>query len=123
MNHYVAKCQEGYYGWSRHVYVNRRLERMPYAQAGVLIRPDGIQLVSYETIAAEIIDGWLHVYGLFSASTRKHIGAFLHEYAPSLSYYDAKRCYESGEELNIDTGETRPAAAGMVQTIGLKRAI
>ena len=82
---YVAKCQNGYYGYDRRVYVNRRLAKMPAAQAGVLIRDNIVQLVSYETIVAEIDNDWLHVYGLFSATTRKHIGAFLHEYAPQLS--------------------------------------
>lgn len=93
---------------------------MPYAQAGIIDRPDGTQLVSYETIVAEVVNSWLHVYGLFSATTRKHIGAYLHEVAPRLSYYDAKRCYEDDLEINVETGEVRPAALGMVQTVGIR---
>ena len=118
MKSYTAHCQSGYYSYDRRVTVTRRLDRMPSAQAGIIDRPNGTMLVSYETIVAEIIDNWLHVYGLFSATTRKHIGAYLHEIAPRLCYYDAKRCYEDGLEMNIETGEVRPAALGMVQTVG-----
>ena len=120
MKSYIAHCSEGYYAWTRRVTVSAPLARMPYAQAGIIRRADGVQLVSYETIAAEIIGGWLHVYGLFSNSTRRHIGAFLAEYAPRLSYGDARRAYENDLEINALTGETRPAAAGMIQTIGVR---
>lgn len=120
MKQYVAHCQSGYYGYDREVTVSRRLGRMPYAQAGIIDRPNGTMLVSYETIVAEIIDGWMHVYGLFSATTRKHIGAYLHEVAPRLCYQDARRCYEDDLEMNVETGEVRPAAQGMIQTIGIR---
>ena len=122
MTTYKANCMEGYYQYERYVTVDKRLDNMPYAQAGIISRPDGSQLVSYETIVAEIVDNWLHVYGTFSASTRRHIGAYLKEVAPSLCYHDAKRAYEKDIEINVLTGETRAAAAGMIQTIGTRRA-
>ena len=93
---------------------------MPYAQAGIIYTDHGSQLVSYETIVCEVIAGWLHVYGTFSASTRKHIAAYLKEGQTGLTYHDAKMCYENDVEINVDTGELRPAATGMIQTIGLR---
>ena len=122
MTSYIANCSSGIYGWKRRVHVTNRLAHMPAAQAGVIkAYADGketVFLVSYETIVAEISDNWLHVYGLFSNTTRRHIGAFLKEYAPNLSYSDAKDCVEKDWEVNIKTGEIRPAAQGMIQTVG-----
>lgn len=122
MASYIANCSAGYYGWKRRVQVTKRLEHMPAAQAGVIKayadNKEAVFLVSYETIVAEIEDNWLHVYGLFSNTTRRHIGAFLKEYAPRLSYYDAKACVQNDWEINILNGAVRPAAQGMIQTIG-----
>ena len=123
MTHYIARCTSDYHSYVRHVYVDKRLDRMPFAQAGVITRKGVTQLVSYETIVAEIDDGWLHVYGLFSNTTRKHIGAFLKEYAPRLFYADARACYENDVEINIETRETRDAALCQAHTIGLRHAI
>ena len=121
MKQYVAHCQAGYYQYDRTVFVNEKLDHMPYAQAGIIYKPGNvIMLVSYETIVCEINDGWLHCYGTFSQTTAKHIGAFMKQFGNGLSYHNAKRCYENNEELNIYTGEIRPAAAGMIQTIGIK---
>lgn len=87
-------------------YVTKRLSRMPYAQAGVIIDNDGTHLISYTTHVCTIDkDGWLTCTGTYSATTRKHIGAFMREYAPQLSYYDAKAAYEKGHKINIYTGE------------------
>ena len=120
MKTYVAHCSSDYYQYDRYVTVDKRLDRMPSAQAGIILRRDGSQLVSYETVVCEIIDGWLHVYGLFSSSTRRHIGAYLHEVAPALSYHDAKRCYNDDVELNVNTGEIRQAAQASAYTVGTR---
>ena len=120
MKRYTAHCQSGYYLYERDVTVDRKLSNMPYAQAGVINLDDGIQLVSYETIVAEIVDNWLHVYGMFSRTTGKHISAFLKEYAPRMGYYDAKKCANENMEINIYTGETRKAHDGMIRTIGTR---
>lgn len=117
---YIAHCSNGIYQYDRAVYVNERLANMPCAQAGILKRKDGLQLVSYETIVCEIINDWLHVYGMFSRSTGKHISAFLKQFAPRFGYYDAKRCAENDIEINVNTGETRKASAGIIQTIGYR---
>jgi hypothetical protein len=79
---------------------------MPYAQATV-IRYDNnyIGLRSYQTIVAMIDDkGVLTVRGLYSATTRKHIGAFVREYA-NTDYQTAKRICEDCCGYNIYTGE------------------
>ena len=88
-----------------------KLTRMPYAQAHVEIGENTV-LVSYTTVVC-IIDpnGWLKCTGTYSQTTRKHITAFIREYAPNLSYYDAKYCYEHSCEMNIHTREVREIPA------------
>lgn len=82
------------------------LTAMPYAQATIRKYDDGtIVLISYQTPVAYIeADGRLFIRGLYSATTRKHIGAFVREYA-NLDYQTAKRIYEDGYGYNIYTGE------------------
>lgn len=83
-----------------------RLTFMPYAQAYVIVgNDDSARLVSYRTTVAVIDeDGWLYILGLYSPTTRRHIGAFMREYANS-TYHTAKRLYEDGMRMNIYTGE------------------
>ena len=85
----------------------RKLSAMPYAQAHIEISDEGvITLFSYVTRVAEIdADGFLTVFGLYSMTTRKHIGAFVKEYTPCFDYQSAKACYEGGYKINIETGE------------------
>lgn len=82
------------------------LTAMPYAQATIHKHDDGtIVLISYQTPVAYIeANGDLCIRGLYSATTRKHIGAFVREYA-NLDYQTAKRIYEDGYAYNIYTGE------------------
>lgn len=84
-----------------------KLSAMPYAQAHVSRRPESIGLVSYTTCVATIdASGWLEVYGLYSMTTRRHIGAFVREYA-NISYQLARELYEKNMVYNIYTGEIR----------------
>lgn len=86
----------------------KKLSAMPYAQAHVEIHENGnIALFSYVTLVATIDnEGWLTVYGLHSATTRKHIGAFVKEYTDGvLNYHNAKAAYNGNYRLNINTGE------------------
>ena len=81
------------------------LKKMPYAQAKVQIVESGANLrcnlISYSTCVAHIIDGgWVLVNGLYSATTRKHLGAFAAEYCDT-SYQTLKRCYEENLAYNI----------------------
>ena len=84
-----------------------KLKNHPYAQCSVSVRNDGaVFFTSYNTVVIDIDkDGWLHVSGLYSATTRKQIGYFLKEYVPQLDYYDIKRLYYSKLMINIYTGE------------------
>jgi len=78
------------------------LTAMPYAQATVYRNPNRITLVSYKTTVAEIIGGVLQVYGLYSMTTRKHISAFVREYA-NTDYAIAKDCYTKNIGYDIVT--------------------
>lgn len=84
----------------------RILSAMPYAQAKVLVMDNGnIVLRSYYTgVATLTAEGWLTIHGLYSATTRKHIGAFMREYAKA-DYQLAKQIYTDGYTYNIYTGE------------------
>lgn len=87
----------------------RKLERMPYAQAHVEIDCYGsITLVSYETDVINIDpQGWLTCSGTYSQTTRKHISAFMREYAPNYTYKDAKAAFERNFTFNVYTGEVQ----------------
>lgn len=90
----------------------RKLSAMPYAQAHVEIDDsNNIHLFSYVTRVATITsDGWLTIHGLYSMTTRKHIGAFMKEYViyPNGNrgdYQLAKQLYNDNHSFNIETGE------------------
>ena len=98
-------------GYRAHVMTyNRALKYCPRGSAGVLYSKDTQGeyqlLVSYSTAVAWVYDdGFIGCSGAYSATTRKHIGAFAKEFG--LSYYDFKKCYEQGIEWNYKTGEER----------------
>lgn len=94
---------------------NTKLPSMPYASAHVNYNNDGsIDLISYVTrVITVTADGWMDCTGTYSATTRKHIGAFMRDIVAPLSghplnYYTAKECYEKGLNMNIFTGEVVP---------------
>lgn len=77
-----------------------------YAQAFVEEDKRYTALYSYSTCVIYIDeDGWMKVYGLYSPTTRKHIGWFMKELG--LDYSLAKSCYLNEKEYNIYTGEMR----------------
>ena len=83
----------------------RKLSAMPYAQAHIEITEDFILLFSYRTLVAALHrDGWLSINGLYSMTTRKHIGAFMREYC-NADYQLAKRMVEDNFNYNVLTGE------------------
>lgn len=85
-----------------------KLSSMPYANAKVRIDDEGIiTLISYTTPVAQIANNWLVIGGLYSRTTRKHIGAFVKEYA-NTTYQTAKWLYENDHVFNINTGEIKP---------------
>ena len=83
------------------------LKSMPYAQATVIITEE-IVLRSYQTdVIIVTADGWLICTGTYSATTRRHIGAFMREYGYG-DYQLAKKLYKDGLKMNIYTGEVVP---------------
>lgn len=84
----MKKTQNGIYGDALHY--------MPYSQATVRTHSDGtVDLISYRTHVARVNpDGSIECYGLYSATTRRHIGAFAKEHG--LTYYDFKNAYLNG---------------------------
>lgn len=83
----------------------RKFVDHPYAQATIMEYPDGRKtLVSYTTTVITIDnEGWLHVNGLYSMTTIKHIGWFMRELG--FTYQLAKQLYNDRKEFNIYTGE------------------
>ena len=110
---YNARCLNGIFERIERVYVDRRLLYMPAAQAGIINHVDtfngprpGYTLMSYATPAATLSDtGILTVDCLCSASTRRHVSAFLKEFCPHISYYDAKAAYNGGYSIDVNTGD------------------
>lgn len=88
----------------------KKLTAMPYAQAHVEIMPNGeINLFSYETLVISIDpNGWVSCSGLYSMTTRKHISAFVKEYAKPLDYQTIKKVYSDDMVINMHTGEVMP---------------
>lgn len=85
----------------------KKLNAMPYAQAHTETI-DGIQyLFSYTTLVATYRKDdegtWIRCYGLYSATTRRHISAFARQ--NRLTYKDFKDIANEGYELNVNTGE------------------
>ena len=84
--------------------MTRKFKDHPYAQACVIETPNYKALQSYNTIVVEIDhEGWLHVNGLYSMTTIRHIGWFMRELG--LTYQLAKQLYNDNKEMNIYTGE------------------
>lgn len=87
---------------------DERLEFCQYGSAGKVYTEDGdCILVSYTTSVAGVDHtGYAWCNGTYSATTRKHIGAFAKEYG--LTYHDFKAMYENNVVMNIETGECIP---------------
>jgi len=85
----------------------KKLKSMPYTQAHIEIYDDTQYLFSYRTLVATIRtedgDKWIRCYGLYSATTRKHISAFAKE--NGLKYTDFKEMSGRPYEMNMMTGE------------------
>ena len=74
-----------------------------YAQAHMEPIHNGLALYSYSTKVAEVRDGWLRIFGLYSMTTRRHIGWFMRELG--FTYQLAKQMYDDNKLFNIYTGE------------------
>lgn len=116
---YKAKCVYGCFVKEVMVNVDHKLQDMPYAQAGIRDYHDTYHyrytLVSYETEVAYIEDNQFVCTCIWGHTTAKHISAFLHQYAPWLTYLDAKKscAYNcainlvsaKGTIMSLETGE------------------
>ena len=91
--------------------MERRLSGHYQAQAKVRdyrdIGRDLIVLQSYWTDVIYVEDGWMDCTGLYSRTTIKHIGWFLRDYFPNISYYTVKKIAGTGKRLNVETGEVK----------------
>jgi hypothetical protein len=99
---YRKKIKSGYH--FENVVYDSALKYEPSASAGV-VNHEGkdFSLVSYTTsvINAHYDEAedcyYLECTGTYSATTRRHIGAFLREYFPAISYYTMKDAAKTGE--------------------------
>lgn len=75
------------------------------AQAKINYYADGsFELVSYHTVVATVDScGWVHVNGLYSMTTIKHLGWFAHMIGTS--YQTLKALLLDQKDMNIYTGE------------------
>lgn len=88
----------------------KKLKFMPYTQARVHTSPFRIWLQSYETCVAVLDGDWLHINGLYSMTTRKHIKAFCKEYCGFDDFNLIKTLVRGNLDFNIKTGEVVSAA-------------
>lgn len=87
------------------------------AQAAIFEDYNGdMGLISYSTEVIRVDrSGWMTVSGTYSATTRKHINWFMIECFPDLGgYKTAKKLAETGDALNVTTGEILKSDTGEV---------
>ena len=84
----------------------RKFADHKYAQAHMEDIPGGIALYSYNTKVAEVRNDWLRIFGLYSMTTRRHIGWFMRELG-KFNYQLAKKLYDDYKIMNIKTGEVK----------------
>lgn len=83
----------------------KRFEGHEHAAAKINYYENGsFELVSYSTIVATVDkNGWLHVNGLYSRTTIKHLSWFMKMCGSS--YQTAKQLLTDNMDMNIYTGE------------------
>ena len=99
-------CVDGIY-ITKNVYRDRPLAYCPHGSCGVIETENALYLKSYTTFVIKYDKkrNTLQCSGTYSATTRKHIGAFLKEYFPTVSYYTMKQCYLDNKAYHPTTGE------------------
>lgn len=87
--------------------MTRKLKEHEYANARVEI-DEGVKIVLYSYATPVIIcervytphEQWaIYCTGTYTQTTRKHIGYFLKEFFPHLSYYDMKSIAGTGKAI------------------------
>lgn len=86
-----------------------RLKNHPFAQCTVKEFDDALVLQSYSTdvIIFDKRHGDLACSGLYSATTRRHISAFLKEYFPNVDFKTVKKIAGTSLTYNVRTGEVK----------------
>lgn len=108
MYKYIAHEQKGYFCNDVEMCVDAPLSGHGSAQAGVTFSFDGaIGLWSYATYVCTIKGDLVRCFFHGTATTRKHIGWFMREYAKS-TYQLAKMSADTGKWVNFKTGELVP---------------
>lgn len=108
MYKYIAHEQIGYFGKDTEMTVDEPLAGHESAQAGVRFASYGaIELWSYATHVCTIKGDLVYCFFNGTATTRKHIGWFMREYAKSY-YQVAKMSADTGMWVNFKTGELVP---------------
>ena len=95
--------------------MNYKTIKMPnheYSNCLVRIYDNGcVALQSYSTMVAYYNQGYLLITGLYSATTRKHIGWFMNNFTP-YTYQDAKRIYNTYTDViygvSVENGDIVP---------------
>lgn len=72
------------------------------AQCCIITTPHGSQLKSYESIVAEVYDGYVVCYNKCSMTTIKHLG--LYARTLGITYQDLKKAYEEHKAYKLNTG-------------------
>lgn len=100
---YRKQIVDGYF--VKTVTYDERLEFCPNGSCGKDYTDNGdVILMSYTTPVAGVDHtGYAWCTGTYSATTRKHIGAFAKEFG--LTYHDFKAMCENECVMNIETGE------------------
>ena len=90
-----------YYAKDYEMFVDKKLSLKPYGQCGVRFGDDSIKLYSYTSLVLELFDNKIVLYmnPAYSRTTIYHIGAFLKEYKPSISYYDLKEAWKNKDGI------------------------
>ena len=84
----------------------KKLKEIPYGQCFVeKANENTFYLWSYRTLVAKVENSWLTINGLYSMTTRRHIGCFMREYVKGGNYQLAKQFYYDNMSYNINTGE------------------
>ena len=118
---FTYKCNPscGYFALGeKKVTVDFRLDRQPFAQAGVdyihfvddgFAYYEGYRLVSYITAVLFLTDDKiLHVSDTYSRTTIKHIISFLREYCPQISYQMVKEACAKHMAIDCNICELIP---------------
>lgn len=114
-----VKCIYGYYESVKVVTYDKALKYKPYAQAGVKFEGDSVILISYESPILKLNSNTIEFYNTepdYSRTTIGHVGAFLREYASTISYHQVKRAFHTDalNEWNISGYDLINAFTGEV---------